>query len=892
MPELVQQLRPLDLGTLNPALRPVLINSAAGLPLLKDYINRKRERKDFFVGFDTETNMCDDFWFRRCRTIQIGDRDEQFVIDLLGFAGSKEALINSQGEYGVNCGHIYDELFEVLKPVLCSREFLKVGQNLSFDYTVMWWNFGQRIWHLYSTDMAERVIQAGTIPLKKMAEFSMASIAARHFNLLIDKSEQEGFDLETPLTQKQINYAAFDVRFPHAMRQAQVNIMTADQLLATAQIENDAIGTFADMHLNGQNLDDEKWKLRIEHVLQERVGQLKVLDAGFMPVVGDKDKQVDHEEIERRYKHWQEDFQFPTPREVELAAQKRMEKDKSRKAVLALELKAAEGTRREAKAAARVAHSELSKKRTEWKNKLEDCEGQAYINYGSRDQLLAALQQMPGMRSIKDTTDDTLLRFNDRPLIQTLRKYNKGKKDTGTYGIQWTQRWVTKPLSKEGWRHPVDGRLHCLFNQLEAETGRTSSSKPNAQNLPKDDEVRACFICDPPNPLIRVSVCCDSDTYLVNGKHTCTKCKEYCDTKDEEMCIVTCDMSGAELRIIAELAQAKTWIMAFNKGWDVHSVSTEILEPTKWPEILVKSVLKPDRWTLEDSKSEKIPQFNDDGSPMMKDGKHLHVGPCAYFARTADDQLARQKCDCPKHAELRQKTKSINFLLCYGGGPDALADELGITVDAAKELMRQHEAAFPDVWGYLERSGKLAKSMREARDMFGRRRSFPVPTREMARQWWIDEREESLELSDAEKEASIFRFKSTQLREPNKEELRALTHRNPTEKEVERALYSLNGSVERKGKNHRIQGTNVSIIKRAMGCGFDKDGQPYLWHTLPQYRAKVQNMVHDELVIGCPKRFGKLVAELIADAFKRAAAEVMHKVVMEADYHVANRWMK
>ncbi len=149
-----------------------------------------------------------------------------------------------------------------------------------------------------------------------------------------------------------------------------------------------------------------------------------------------------------------------------------------------------------------------------------------------------------------------------------------------------------------------------------------------------------------------------------------------------------------------------------------------------------------------------------------------------------------------------------------------------------------------------------------------------------------------LELSDSEKDASIFRFKSTQLREPTKDEVRALTHRMPTEKEVDRAIYALNGSVERKGKNHRIQGTNASIIKRAMGCGFDKDGKPYLWHTLLQFRAKVQNMVHDELVIGCPKRFGVQVAELIADAFKRAAAEVMHMVVMEADYHIANRWMK
>jgi DNA polymerase I-like protein with 3'-5' exonuclease and polymerase domains len=230
--------------------------------------------------------------------------------------------------------------------------------------------------------------------------------------------------------------------------------------------------------------------------------------------------------------------------------------------------------------------------------------------------------------------------------------------------------------------------------------------------------------------------------------------------------------------------------------------------------------------------------------------------------------------------------------LCYGGGPAALADELGITVDAAKELMRLHEAAFPDVWGFLERLGKLAKSTREARDMFGRRRAFPIPTREVARQWWMEEHEDDLELSDAEKEASIFRFKSTQLREPNKDELQKLTHRFPSDKEIDRAIYALNGSVERMGKNHPIQGTNASIAKRAIGCGFDKNNVPYLWHQLPQYRAKMQNFVHDELVVGCPKRYGQQVAELIADAFKRAAAEVMHSVVMEAEWHIGSRWMK
>jgi DNA polymerase I-like protein with 3'-5' exonuclease and polymerase domains len=871
MAEIVKQLRPLVLSELQPRLNITLINDAVGLAELKTYITCKREKGDFALGLDTETNVVDDFYYRRVRTIQIGDRDKQFVIDLLAFAGSKDVLIATQGNYGANCGTVYDPIFEVLEPVICTDNFLKVGQNLGFEYSVFHWNFGRRIWHLYSTDMAERVIQAGTISLKKMGEFSMSSIAARHFSLLIDKTQQKSFDLESPLEPEQIEYAAFDIRFPFAMRQAQMNIMTPAQLLATTQIENDAIGTFTDMHLWGQNLDDGRWKDRIKHVIERRVEELKILDEGFTPYVGSKHNQVDEEALAAAELKWRTGFELPTAREVELAAMKREEKDKTKKAEIGLLLKAEEKARAALKAEARKAFQVHSSHRTAVKKMLEKCEGEAYINYGSRDQLLAALQKMPGMKNIQNTQDETLLRFNDRPLIQTLRKYNKGRKDTGTYGLQWTQRWITKPLSKEGWRHPVDGRLHCLFNQLEAETGRTSSAKPNAQNLPKDDEVRACFICDPPDPKIRISICCDYNTTLIDGHYNCDKCGANCDTKDEEYCIVTCDMAGAELRIIAELANATTWITAFRRGWDVHSVSTEILEPQKWPALACKG-------------GEKY--FD------KEKNKEITLPPCAYYEKDENGELKRQKCKCPEHVELRQKTKSINFLLCYGGGPDALADELGITVDAAKELMRQHEAAFPDVWGYLERSGKLAQAERQARDMFGRRRSFPEPTEEMARDWYESENEEKLKLDDEACEANIFDFKRIQLREPTKEEIYKLTHRSVDYREIKYAMRALNGSIGRRGKNHCIQGTNASIIKRSLGCGFDANHIPYLWHTLPKYKAHIQNMVHDELVIGCPKRYGKLVAELTADAFKRAAAEVMRQVEMTSEFHIAGRWMK
>jgi DNA polymerase I-like protein with 3'-5' exonuclease and polymerase domains len=100
------------------------------------------------------------------------------------------------------------------------------------------------------------------------------------------------------------------------------------------------------------------------------------------------------------------------------------------------------------------------------------------------------------------------------------------------------------------------------------------------------------------------------------------------------------------------------------------------------------------------------------------------------------------------------------------------------------------------------------------------------------------------------------------------------------------------GSIGRRGKNHAIQGSNASIIKRAMGSGFDKDNRPFLWHILPQYKAKLLSMVHDELIIQAPKRFGKQVAEEVVSAFKRAAQEVMSQVVMEAEYCISDRWQK
>ena len=166
MSELIQQLKPLVLSELNPPLRITLIEDAAGLASLRNFL---AAQEDKVIGLDVETQVTQDFWYRRIRTIQLGNREQQFVIDLLAFAGSEEALISSQGNYGATNGNTYKEIKEVIEPILCSADWVKIGVNLAFDYETIRWNLGLRMWHLFDCSLVERVIQAGTISLKKYA---------------------------------------------------------------------------------------------------------------------------------------------------------------------------------------------------------------------------------------------------------------------------------------------------------------------------------------------------------------------------------------------------------------------------------------------------------------------------------------------------------------------------------------------------------------------------------------------------------------------------------------------------------------------------------------------------------------------------------------------------
>jgi DNA polymerase-1 len=96
--------------------------------------------------------------------------------------------------------------------------------------------------------------------------------------------------------------------------------------------------------------------------------------------------------------------------------------------------------------------------------------------------------------------------------------------------------------------HKDDGRIHCRFNQVGADTGRTSSNDPNLQNIPSrawklidgtkidaGHDVRRMFRASPGNILI------------------------------------SCDYSAQEPRLTAHLSKDEKMVQAYKDGKDVYS---------------------------------------------------------------------------------------------------------------------------------------------------------------------------------------------------------------------------------------------------------------------------------------------------------------------------------
>lgn len=459
--------KPLIIQELEPPMNIVFVTDDIGLSQLAEFL--ADSNTSLVLGLDVETNVTNTFFPRRVRTIQLGNREKQFVIDLLAYAlnklnigwdQAKGVLESLTGHY--KCHDLFKPILDVLRPILETDKYIKVGHNIEFEYIMLKWCLGIRMWGMYCTMLAERVIYCGEYRFQAKGIWALDDLVGRYFGLEMSKDLQKSFDLATLLTKDQIDYAALDIRSVLSIRPRQLKRIEKEGLVKTIEVENNAIGAFGDMHLNGLLLDAEPWLEYMETIKTKRDSAIEILDDIFVPIVGEKNP-PNKEPIDALEKAWRD-----SPNKTEEDKSKRAE---NRKAFMA--------TNQNYKAY--------------FKN-MEKWVGKATINYKSPKQLLSALHKLGFTNKEMDNTNDqTLSRLAGKPVIDALRDLRKHNKCLDTYGEK-----LIKKID------PDTGRLHSRIIQLGAETGRPSSQEPNILNFPKVPEMRACFIACPGHQILTI----------------------------------------------------------------------------------------------------------------------------------------------------------------------------------------------------------------------------------------------------------------------------------------------------------------------------------------------------------------------------------------------------
>ena len=183
------------------------------------------------IAVDTETEGLD-FTTNKMTMFQIGDEEDQFVIDTRVIS------------------------IEPLRCILENENIVKIFHNAKFDLKFIrkWGNIECE--NIYDTMLVEKIINCG-----KGLSASLANTLKRHLNITLPKTVRTEFiNLTTkPFTTDQIVYGANDVIYLPQIKDKQLNYITTYSLENTVELENKAVLAFADIEYNGLDLNTEAW---------------------------------------------------------------------------------------------------------------------------------------------------------------------------------------------------------------------------------------------------------------------------------------------------------------------------------------------------------------------------------------------------------------------------------------------------------------------------------------------------------------------------------------------------------------------------------------------------------------------------------------------------------
>lgn len=280
------------------------------------------------------------------------------------------------------------------------------------------------------------------------------------------------------------------------------------------------------------------------------------------------------------------------------------------------------------------------------------------LNTYAQDAVLAYTQATEGSARLlgkADSINATALKLIGGPLAAALLDYREHEKMVSTYGDGLLQ-----------FIHPRTGRVHASYAQELTATGRLASSSPNAQNLSPEAK-----------PFITAA------RRLPDG--TLAPAHEGGPIR----VLVTADLSQAELRFLANIAEDENMLAAFRSGEDLHVRTASLM-------------------------------FGLDLKALAANGSKTLAEMAPAMPGLDEHARANPQLPCKDlYKQLRQKAKAVSFGYAYGLGAASLATSLTVqgvptTVEQAQDLLRKFDEAYPQVAAWMGARRAFIEGLAEA----------------------------------------------------------------------------------------------------------------------------------------------------------------------------------
>lgn len=723
---------------------------------------------------------------------------------------TKELLMVQLGCYDfqvvIDCTTIDINLF---------REYLEsdrlfIGWNIKFDMKFL---FHKRLvlQNVYDGFIAEKLMWLG-YP-SGFHSMSLKSAGENYLGVELDKTVR-GQIMWAGLSEAVIEYAANDVKYLEQIMDAQTVELEKKGLSTAIIYENKSVPWLAYTEYCGVKLDVQRWQYKmkldnfVEAVFEKALNDWVVASAmgekyayHYLQIEGLGDKDVDR-------------------------ARKKMKGERCPE-------KDIKGSERGYCEAYKVPiETQVSTQFIK-----EDKQGDLFlgylpptctINWRSSKQVIPLFKSL-GLNllakdketgEMKDSIEEKVIapQSNISSIIYLYLEYAGARKLTSTYGQN-----VLDQINK------VSGRLHTNFNQLGTDTGRLSSGGKdksagieylNFQNFPNDPETRACF---------------------VSGRGYKW---------------ISCDYSGQESRVIADVTNDKAMLDLFNHGCgDVHSLVAKM----SYPDIVT--------------------------CPVEEVKKKFH--------------------------SIRNDVKSqVEFPINYGGDWNTIRQHSGKSEKESKQIYNNYMKGFPGIAAYQERQRKLIMQhgvillnplsqhkayIYDFDTLMGCKRRFTSEFWDEYRDYKGQENPKVPKSVKAEickkfadglnMEAIIGRY-TYKVKKANKEEVKEIyisiadAYVYPV-----KYFFKRKSASEKQAINYPCQGTGAVMFKTA---------SIFLWEYLVKhnllFKVRLCIPAHDEWNIEVPEDMAEEMTKVLKDCMSRAGNFFCSKLPMPADAEVDVCW--